>query len=282
MCPTFTFFATGEAISSVGATPIFVDSESRGFNICAVDMERKILSLTSSERSRLKAVIAVDLFGLPASYPEIMSVARKYGLYLIEDAAQGFGGRVGDRRAGSFGDVATTSFFPAKPLGCYGDGGAVFTSDREIASVLRSLRVHGQGAHKYDNVRIGMNSRLDNIQAAILLCKMKVFDGSSFRDKWLLRLIEHHFLQLLKCLEYRRAITVPGLNSPLFLIGAKRLNGRSKRSDCHGGCITKNAYINSWHLRVHRQMTRLFPNATRYANEVLCPPMRMRTLIQCL
>ena len=122
-----------------------------------------------------KAIIAVDLFGLPANYPELERIANKFGLKLIEDAAQGFGGEINGQRAGSFGDIATTSFFPAKPLGCYGDGGALFTNNDELADLLRSFRVHGKGDDKYDNVRIGINSRLDTIQAAILLEKLAEF-----------------------------------------------------------------------------------------------------------
>jgi dTDP-4-amino-4,6-dideoxygalactose transaminase len=174
-CPTFTFFASAEAIAAVGATPIFVDSDELTFNICATDLERRIKKVQSDKQLNLKAVITVDLFGLPANYPVLEPLCKKYGLKLIEDAAQGFGGTINGRVAGSFGDIATTSFFPAKPLGCYGDGGAVFTNDDEIAAVIKSLRVHGKGNDKYDNVRIGMNSRLDTIQAAILLAKLDAF-----------------------------------------------------------------------------------------------------------
>jgi dTDP-4-amino-4,6-dideoxygalactose transaminase len=174
-CPTFTFFATGEVIAYEGATPIFVDSDQATFNICPIDLEKRIQATIAEGKLTPKAIIAVDLFGLPANYPEIEKIACKYNLKLVEDAAQGFGGSINGKRACSFGDIATTSFFPAKPLGCYGDGGAIFTNNDEHAELLKSYRVHGKGSDKYDNVRIGMNSRLDTIQAAILLEKLAEF-----------------------------------------------------------------------------------------------------------
>ena len=174
-CPTFTFFATAEVIAFEGATPVFVDSDESTFNICPIDLEKRIQAVIAEGRLTPKAIIAVDLFGLPANYPELEKIARKYDLKLVEDAAQGFGGAINGQRAGSFGDIATTSFFPAKPLGCYGDGGAVFTNNDEYAELIKSYRVHGKGKDKYDNVRIGMNSRLDTIQAAVLLEKLAEF-----------------------------------------------------------------------------------------------------------
>lgn len=174
-CPTFTFFATAEAPAFFGATPVFVDSNKDTFNICPIDLEKRIQAVIAEGKLIPKAIIAVDLFGLPANYPEIEKIAKKYNLKLIEDAAQGFGGSINGKKAGSFGDIATTSFFPAKPLGCYGDGGAVFTNDDDLAELIKSYRVHGKGTDKYDNVRIGMNSRLDTIQAAILLEKLAEF-----------------------------------------------------------------------------------------------------------
>ena len=169
----FTFFATAEVIALVGATPVFVDIDESTFNIDPAKLAMTISEYTGPGVP--KAIIAVDLFGLPADYPKIESIAKQHGLFLIEDGAQGFGGEVDGRKACSFGDVATTSFFPAKPLGCYGDGGALFTNDDELAEILKSLRIHGKGRDKYDNVRIGMNSRLDTIQAAILLEKLEIF-----------------------------------------------------------------------------------------------------------
>ncbi|MEZ8353636.1 DegT/DnrJ/EryC1/StrS family aminotransferase [Vibrio splendidus] len=176
-CPTFTFFATAETIAFANATPIFVDSDEKTFNICPVDLEKRIQKVISDGTLKPKAIISVDLFGLPANYTEIEEIAKKYNMRLIEDAAQGFGGSVNGRKAGSFGDIATTSFFPAKPLGCYGDGGAIFTDSDEYASLLKSYRVHGKGEDKYDNVRIGINSRLDTIQAAVLLVKLDEFSA---------------------------------------------------------------------------------------------------------
>ena len=174
-CPTFTFFATAEVIAYEGATPVFVDSDEATFNICPVDLEKRIQATIAEGKLTPKAIIAVDLFGLPANYPEIQKIADKYNLKLVEDAAQGFGGSINDKKAGSFGDIATTSFFPAKPLDGYGDGGAIFTNNDEYAELIKSYRVHGKGSDKYDNVRIGMNSRLDTIQAAILLEKLAEF-----------------------------------------------------------------------------------------------------------
>lgn len=174
-CPTFTFFATAEVVAYAGATPVFVDSDEQTFNICPKDLEKRIEKVIAEGKLTPKAIIAVDLFGLPANYPELEKLATKYNMKLIEDAAQGFGGEINGRRAGSFGDIATTSFFPAKPLGCYGDGGAIFTNNDDYAALFRSYRVHGKGKDKYDNVRIGINSRLDTIQAAILLEKLAEF-----------------------------------------------------------------------------------------------------------
>ena len=174
-CPTFTFFATAEVIAFSNAAPIFVDSDQDTFNICPVDLEKRIEKVISEGKLKPEAIIAVDLFGLPANYPELERIAKKYNLKLIEDAAQGFGGGINGKKTGSFGDIATTSFFPAKPLGCYGDGGAIFTDNDEYAQLVKSYRVHGKGKDKYDNVRIGMNSRLDTIQAAILLEKLAEF-----------------------------------------------------------------------------------------------------------
>lgn len=174
-CPTFTFFATAETIAFENATPIFVDSDKDTFNISAVNLQEKIEKIIAEGKLKPKAIITVDLFGLPADYKAIRSIAKKYDLKIIEDAAQGFGGSLDGKRAGCFGDISTTSFFPAKPLGCYGDGGAIFTDNDDYANLIKSLRVHGKGKDKYDNVNIGMNSRLDTIQAAVLLEKLKVF-----------------------------------------------------------------------------------------------------------
>jgi UDP-2-acetamido-2-deoxy-ribo-hexuluronate aminotransferase len=173
--PDFTFFASGEVVSFNGATPVFVDVEEDTFNINVQKLEEAIIKIKAEGTLTPKVVIPVDLFGLPANYPAIQQVAEKYNLLILEDSAQGFGGAINGQRAGSFGHAATTSFFPAKPLGCYGDGGAIFTNDDELALLIESLKVHGKGDDKYDNVRIGVNSRLDTIQAAILQVKLKAF-----------------------------------------------------------------------------------------------------------
>ena len=173
--PDFTFFASAEVVAATGATPVFVDVERDTFNICPTDLEASIRRVLSEGCLVPKVVLTVDLFGLPANYPAIRRVADRHGLWILEDGAQGFGGRIADRRACSFGDISTTSFFPAKPLGCYGDGGAIFTDNDCWAAHMQSLKVHGKGEHKYDNVRIGVNSRLDSIQAAILQVKFKAF-----------------------------------------------------------------------------------------------------------
>ena len=184
--PTFTFFATAEAVAFSNATPVFVDCDASTFNLCPQDLARKIKAVQVEGKLNIKAIIPVDLFGLPADYVAIQAIADEYGLKVIEDAAQGFGGSIEfngghTQRAGSFGDIATTSFFPAKPLGCYGDGGAIFTDNDEYAELLKSYRVHGKGQDKYDNVRIGMNSRLDTLQAAVLLEKLCVFTEELYR-----------------------------------------------------------------------------------------------------
>lgn len=173
--PDFTFFSSGEVVSAVNATPVFVDVEQDTYNIDCNSLEKMIQKVIGEGKLTPKAVIAVDLFGQPADYAEIRRIAEQYHMYILEDAAQGFGGRIGENKAGSFGDIGTTSFFPAKPLGCYGDGGAIFTDDDAWAELIRSYRVHGKGSSKYDNVRIGMNSRLDTLQAAVLLTKFPVF-----------------------------------------------------------------------------------------------------------
>ena len=173
--PDFTFFASGEVVSFEGATPVFVDVDADTFNLDPAKLEEAILAVKADGKLTPKAIVAVDLFGLPANYRAIKPIAEKYGLLLLEDGAQGFGGSMDGRRSCSFGDASTTSFFPAKPIGCYGDGGAIFTDDDALAGYLRSIRVHGKGSFKYDNVRIGMNSRLDTLQAAILQPKFRAF-----------------------------------------------------------------------------------------------------------
>lgn len=172
--PSFTFAATAEVVSWVGATPVFIDSLENTYNIDPSSLEQGIVY---AKKLGLKptGIMPVDLFGQPADYDAIQAIADEYNLWIMADGAQSFGASYKGRKVGNIGDMATTSFFPAKPLGCYGDGGAVFTNDDELAAIIKSLRVHGQGSDKYDNVRIGMNGRLDTIQAAILIEKLKVF-----------------------------------------------------------------------------------------------------------
>ena len=173
--PSFTFFASAEVIAMQGATPVFVDVDKDTFNMDVADLEHKIEQTMKAGKLKPRVIIAVDLFGLPADFKTIRKLADKYHLYVLEDGAQGFGGRIGEQKACTFGDISTTSFFPAKPVGCYGDGGAVFTDNDKWAELLESYHIHGKGSDRYDNVRIGMNSRLDSIQAAILLVKLKAF-----------------------------------------------------------------------------------------------------------
>lgn len=173
--PDLTFFSTGEVVSFCGATPVFVDVCPETFNIDPIKLEKGIAKTIAEGKLRPRVIIPVDLFGLPAAHEEIDQIAKKYHLLVLEDGAQGFGGHINGKKACSFGDAATTSFFPAKPLGCFGDGGAIFTDDDDLATLLMSLKVHGKGKDKYDNVRIGVNSRLDTIQAAVLKVKLEAF-----------------------------------------------------------------------------------------------------------
>jgi dTDP-4-amino-4,6-dideoxygalactose transaminase len=175
LCPSFTFCATGEAVAITGATPVFVDVEETTFNIDGASLKRGIA--TARRRGlKPKAVIPVDLFGQSANHDAVAAIAAEEGLFVLDDAAQGFGASYKDRRLGTFGLATATSFFPAKPLGCFGDGGAIFTDDDELAQTLKSVRVHGQGFDKYDNVRLGLTARLDTMQAAILIEKLKIFE----------------------------------------------------------------------------------------------------------
>jgi dTDP-4-amino-4,6-dideoxygalactose transaminase len=175
LCPSFTFCATGEAVALTGATPVLVDVDEATFNIDADSLKRGIAT-ANSLGLRPRAVIPVDLFGQSADHDAIGAIAEAEGIFVLDDAAQAFGASYKGRRLGTLGLATATSFFPAKPLGCFGDGGAIFTDDAELAATLRSVRVHGQGSDKYDNVRLGLTGRLDTMQAAILLEKLKVFE----------------------------------------------------------------------------------------------------------
>ena len=181
--PSFTFYSSSEVVSLEGATPIFVDVDERTFNIDVNKLESAIEKVKKEGKLTPRAIIAVDLFGQTANFPEILKVAKENDLKVIEDGAQGFGGSINGKMACSFGDISTTSFFPAKPLGCYGDGGAIFTDDEELYNKILSIRVHGKGSFKYENVRVGLNSRLDTIQAAILLPKLRAFEEYELSDR---------------------------------------------------------------------------------------------------
>ena len=187
--PDFTFFSSGECPADEGATPVFVDVDPETYNMDPAKLEEAIRKVAAEGKYTPRAVVTVDLFGLPADYDAIRPVCDKYGLRILEDAAQGFGGSIRGKKACSFGDIATTSFFPAKPLGCYGDGGAIFTDNDEWADRIRSLCVHGKDTSnpndpnaKYNNIRIGKNSRLDTLQAAILLPKLAAFKEYELED----------------------------------------------------------------------------------------------------
>lgn len=174
--PAFTFTATAEVVAITGASPVFVDVDRDSFNISTADLEAKISEVETEGRLRPAAILAVDLFGQPADYKTINALAAKHNMLVIADAAQSFGAEAGNRRVGSLAQVTATSFYPSKPLGCYGDGGAIFTDDAGLDQIMRSVRNHGEGTNKYDNVRLGVNGRLDAIQAAVLLVKMDIFE----------------------------------------------------------------------------------------------------------
>ncbi|MDB5652515.1 MAG: DegT/DnrJ/EryC1/StrS aminotransferase [Tardiphaga sp.] len=174
-CPSFTFCATGEAVALTGASPVFVDVDAATYTMDIASLSRAIATAKKSGLTP-KAIIPVDLFGQPADHDAIAAIAAEEGLFVLDDAAQAFGAKYKGKRLGTGALATATSFFPAKPLGCYGDGGAIFTDDDALAETLRSIRVHGQGSDKYDNVRLGLTGRLDTIQAAVLLEKLKIFD----------------------------------------------------------------------------------------------------------
>lgn len=172
---TFTFIATAEVIELLGATPVFVDIDSETYNIDPLKLEAAIVKTIAEKKLKPKGIIPVDLFGQAADYDAIGLIAKKYGLFVLQDACQSFGASQRGNKAGALARVAATSFFPAKPLGCYGDGGMIFTSEKEICDQLLSIRVHGQGVDKYTNVRVGINGRMDSLQAAVLLAKLEIF-----------------------------------------------------------------------------------------------------------
>jgi len=195
-CPSFTYCATAEIVALLGATPVFVDMDRETYNMDPESLKRAIADVQAEGKLKPSAVIAVDLFGQSADYEKIQPIAREHGMKLIADSAQGFGTTLKGKHPLYWADVATTSFFPAKPLGCYGDGGAVLTDDEELGAVMDSLHVHGKGTDKYDNVRVGLNSRLDTLQAAILLPKLAIFSDeiskrNQIADRYIQGLQDH-------------------------------------------------------------------------------------------
>ena len=194
----FTYVATAEVISILGATPIFVDVYETTYNIDCEKLETEIIKVINEGKLKPKAIIPVDLFGLPARYRLIDKVAKKYNLKVIEDAAQSFGGSIRDKKVGTFGDVSATSFYPAKPLGCYGDGGAIFTNDDNLAEECKAIRIHGTKVDKYNSEMIGLNGRLDSMQAAVLLEKLTIFDEElEMRNE-----IDYHYRKILNNAQY--------------------------------------------------------------------------------
>lgn len=289
--PDFTFFSSGECPASVGAVPIFVDVDRFTYNISALSLEKSIKAILEDGKLVPRAVIAVDLFGQPFNYNAIKSICKKYNLILIEDAAQGFGGyyvnQSGEKlRAGKLGNISTTSFFPAKPLGCYGDGGAIFTDDDDIATLCRSIAVHGKDMEhpddpyaKYNNIRLGYNSRLDTIQASILLAKFDVFKNQELAR---VNQVAKKYINLLKELE---EITIPAIESNCFSSWAQftiqisnsinRLDIQSKLKDA--GIPTNIYYIKPMHRQGAFCNTRSAvancPNTEALCNTVLCLPI---------
>lgn len=275
--PDFTFFSSGEIVSHCGATPVFVDVDKDTYNIDCSSLEKAIEKVKAEGKLKPKAVVAVDLFGLPADYVSLRPIAEKHGLLILEDGAQGFGGEINGKRACSFGDIATTSFFPAKPLGCYGDGGAIFTDDDELASLMESIRVHGKGTMKYDNVRIGLNSRLDTIQAAILSVKLKAF--KEYEVEAVNRVAEK-YTELLK-----DTVKTPVIPEGFYSSWAQytiRLDGRETRDALQAelkehGIPSMVYYPKPMHMQKAFELDEHYPfdckNTTELCNTVLSLPM---------
>jgi dTDP-4-amino-4,6-dideoxygalactose transaminase len=197
ICPSFTFCATAEVVARVGATPVFADIDAATFNIAPESAARAVAAARQAGLNP-RMIVPVDLFGLPADFAAINALAAAEKLFVLDDAAQAFGAVVGNRRLGTLADAAATSFFPAKPLGCYGDGGAVFTDDDEMRDILLSLRTHGEGADRYDNVRIGLTARLDTIQAAVLIEKLKIFPDEMAERNRIARRYSQHLADVVK------------------------------------------------------------------------------------
>ena len=260
--PDFTFFATAEMPAAQGAVPVFVDVNADTFNIDTIRLEQAIRSTEKAGKLRPRAIIAVDLFGNCADYEALEEIAERHSLLIIEDAAQSFGGKIGARRACSFGDIAASSFFPSKPLGCYGDGGAVFTDDDEAAALIRSCAVHGKGCSKYDNERVGLNSRLDTLQAAILLVKMEAFESYELEA---VNEIARQYTE-----ELRGLVGTPVLDNKNYSSWAQytiRLNSREERGQLREALKNKGIPTRIYYPKgLHRQ--RAFAGVLNYST---CP-----------
>jgi len=245
-CPSFTFCATAEVVALVGATPVFVDIDRDTYNICTESLSKAVDEIKAEGQLNPRAIIAVDLFGQSADYPSLAKIAKQNGLKLISDSAQGFGSTFDGRHPLHWADVTTTSFFPAKPLGCYGDGGAILTDDDGLADTIRSVRNHGAGESRYDNIRIGVNSRLDSLQAAVLLVKLSVF---SDEIKWRNQAADY-YIEALKDHVSRVPKVVPGVISTWaqFTIEVPDPDGLSVRLR-EGGIPTARYYPKPIHLQ---------------------------------
>jgi len=275
---SFTFFATAESVSLTGGTPIFVDIDPETFNMCPQSLEHAIEKVLAEGKLEPKGIMPVDLFGLPADYDAINTIAKKYNLFVLEDAAQGFAGNYKGKKAGSLGDVAATSFFPAKPLGCYGDGGAVFTDDDALYEELVSLRVHGQSkvGDKYDNVTIGLNARMDTIQAAVLLEKLKLYDDEIIQRNRVAQRYDESLSKVLKTPQVPEGLSsVWAQYSVLAESAQQRENIRSALQE--KGIPTAVYYPVPGHLSsayaAHGYQTGDFPVTEDYANKVFSLPM---------
>lgn len=263
--PDFTFFSSAEVVPCVGATPVFVDVRKDTFNMDPDSLESEIKRIQAEGNLIPKVVVAVDLFGQPAEHKRIRKIANEYDMYVLEDAAQGFGGSINGKLACSFGDISTTSFFPAKPLGCYGDGGAIFTDNDEWADLIRSFKVHGKGSDKYDNIRIGMNSRLDTIQAAILLAK---FDN--FKDMEIdgCNSVAGRYDELLKGCVITPTI-LDGMRSSWAQYSVL-LNDNEERTRVENA-LKENGIPSAVYYIKPLHMQKAFKDSTQYGDENVCP-----------
>jgi len=272
--PGFTFPATAEVVVSLGAAPVFVDVEEATYNIDPAALEAAITRIKREGKLRPRAVMPVDLFGLPADYAAIHAISQRHALFVLADAAQSFGGALGNRRVGTLAPVTATSFFPAKPLGAYGEGGAVFTDDPGRAKILRSIRMHGAGEDRYEIVRIGTNGRLDTLQAAVLLAKLEVFaDELQARERWA-SLYDRHLAG--------RAVVLPARQTGAFSAWAQycvRVAGRDAvRAKLAGqGIPTAIYYPKPLHFQpayqAYGQGAGSLPVAEKICNEIMALPM---------